>query len=282
MINSEIELIGLIGNPVKHSKSPLMHNSMFDKLNLKYQYLAFNVMQNDLERAINGIKALNMKGANVTIPHKVEAMKFLDEISDEASQIGAVNTIVNHDGKLIGYNTDGEGYLKSLIGETAISLKGKKIMILGAGGAARAIAYTLSQQNIDSIIIINRNIEKAKDLKVIIESNTSTEIAEIADISKYIDNIDIIINTTSIGLYPNVDQTLIAKEWIKASHLVSDIIYNPLVTRLLADANEKGAMIHSGLGMFVYQGAIAFEKWTGIFPDTEFMRKTVIDSFKSN
>ncbi len=282
MINSEIEIIGLIGNPVKHSKSPLMHNTMFDKLDLKYQYLAFNVCRNDLEKAINGIKALNMKGANITIPHKVDVMKFLDEVSDEAGQIGAVNTIVNDDGKLIGYNTDGEGYVRSLIEETAIDLKNKSVMLLGAGGAARAIGYTLSKQNIDSIIVINRSIEKANDLKVLLEKHTSTKIAEIADIRKYINNVDIIINTTSIGLYPSVDLSLIDREWIKPSHLVSDVIYNPLATKLLVDANEKGARIHNGLGMFVYQGAIAFEKWTGIFPDTEFMRKTVIDSFKSN
>lgn len=282
MINSEIELIGLIGNPVKHSKSPLMHNSMFDKLHLKYQYLAFNVCRNDLEKAINGIKALNMKGANITIPHKVDVMKYLDEISDEAIQIGAVNTIVNRDGKLVGYNTDGEGYIRSLVEETNIDLEGKNVMILGAGGAARAIGYTLSKLNIDSIIITNRSIEKAKNLKGILERYISTKTVEIDDINKYIDNVDIIINTTSIGLYPNVDQSLIDKEWIKPNHLVSDIIYNPLVTKLLADASEKGARTHNGLGMFVYQGAIAFEKWTGIFPDIEFMRNTVIDSFRSN
>ncbi len=282
MINSETQLIGLIGNPVEHSKSPIMHNMMFDKLGLNYRYIAFNVQQNDLESAIDGIRALNIRGANVTIPHKVDVIKFLDEISEEAKRIGAVNTIVNQNGKLIGYNTDGEGYVQSLINETGISMKGKRVMLLGAGGAAKAIGYTISKQNLDSIIIINRNIEKAENLKEILDRNVYTKTAKIDNLKEYIDNVDVIINTTSIGLYPNVDQSLINKEWIKSCHLVSDIIYNPLITKLLKEADEKEAKVHTGLGMFVYQGAIAFKKWTGIFPDTIFMRNTVIDSFISN
>ena len=279
MINSETKLIGLIGDPISHSKSPIMHNTMLDKLGLNYRYLAFNVSANRLEQALDGIRALNIKGINVTIPHKVNVMKYLDDISEEAIKIGAVNTIVNQGGKLIGYNTDGEGYVRSLVEETGVSLKDKRIMLLGAGGAAKAIGYTLSMRNLGSIVIINRNLEKATELKAVIGKNVSTDSAGIDEINDYINNVDIIINTTSIGLYPNIEQSLINKELINPSHLVSDIIYNPLITKLLIDADNKGAMVHTGLGMFIYQGAIAFEKWTGVYPDTKFMRDTVIDSY---
>jgi len=279
MINSETKLIGLIGDPISHSKSPIMHNTMLDKLGLNYRYLAFNVSANRLEQALDGIRALNIKGINVTIPHKVNVMKYLDDISEEAIKIGAVNTIVNQGGKLIGYNTDGEGYVRSLVEETGVSLKDKRIMLLGAGGAAKAIGYTLSMLNLGSIVIINRNLEKAAELKAVIGKNVSTDSAGIDEINDYINNVDIIINTTSIGLYPNIEQSLINKELINPSHLVSDIIYNPLITKLLIDADAKGAMVHTGLGMFIYQGAIAFEKWTGVYPDTKFMRDTVIDSY---
>ncbi|MGD9676751.1 MAG: shikimate dehydrogenase [Vulcanibacillus sp.] len=279
MINSETKLIGLIGDPISHSKSPIMHNTMLDKLGLNYRYLAFNVSHRRLEQAIDGIRALNIKGINVTIPHKVNVMKYLDDISEEAKRIGAVNTIVNRDGRLIGYNTDGEGYVRSLVEETGIKLEGKRVMLLGAGGAAKAIAYTLSMRNLDSIVIVNRNLDKAAELKDVIGKNASTVSVGIDEINDYINDAEIIINTTSIGLYPDIEESLIDKELIKPSHLVSDIIYNPLITKLLIDADNKGAMVHTGLGMFIYQGAIAFEKWTGVYPDTKFMRDTVIDSY---
>ncbi|MFV9510976.1 shikimate dehydrogenase [Tepidibacillus sp. LV47] len=279
-MNSQTQLIGLIGHPVSHSKSPEMHNGMFAKLDLNYVYLAFDVPPSHLKEAIEGMKALKIKGFNVTIPHKVEVMKYLDQVSEEAKQIGAVNTIVNDEGRLIGYNTDGIGYLRSLIEETGVQLKGKRVLILGAGGAARAIGYTIANSPIGQLTIINRDQNKAHILRKSLEQYTKTDVLSIEQMEKGVKEADIIVNTTSIGMAPNIDQSLIKKEWIQPNHLVSDIIYNPLETKLIQEARSQGAQVHSGLGMFIYQGVIAFEKWTGITPDPSYMRLKVIESIK--
>lgn len=282
MINNDIKIIGLIGNPVKHSKSPQMHNALFAKLNLKYEYLAFNVAAGELERAVAGLKALNFAGANVTVPHKVAIIPYLDAISPEVVAIGAVNTVVNKDGRLVGYNTDGAGYLQSLLTETGISLADKRVLILGAGGATRAIAYTLAQEPLAELTILNRNPDKAAAIANNLSVNFPTKIAIIDKINNFVAEADIIINTTTVGMSPHFNQTLVPQELIHARQLVSDIVYNPLETRLLREAAEQGAKTHSGLGMFINQGAIAFEKWTGITPDTDFMRETVLAALAEN
>ncbi len=276
MISNDRHLIGLLGTPVKHSKSPIMHNSLFEKYGLKYEYIAFNVAEGDLASAVEGLRALNFAGANVTVPHKVAIIPYLDAISPKAAKIGAVNTIVNKDGRLIGYNTDGDGYLTSLLEETNYKLADKRVLLLGAGGAARAIACAISEQKIASLTILNRDIKKAERLQSKIACNISAEIAIIDKIQEYIGAVDLIINTTTVGMSPGIDKSLVPQQLIRSDQMVSDIIYNPLVTRLLQDANEQGATTHSGLGMFVYQAALAFQKWTGIYPDTDFMRETVL------
>lgn len=276
MISNDRQLIGLLGSPVKHSKSPLMHNTLFEKYGLKYEYIAFNVAEGDLESATNGLRALNFVGANVTVPHKVAIIPYLDAISPEAAKIGAVNTLVNKNGRLIGYNTDGVGYLRSLAEETNVDLADKNVLLLGTGGAARAIACALSDQNIKSLTILSRDTKKAEKLLNRIGCKIPAEIAIIDEIHKYIGGADLIINATTVGMSPGVDKTLVPKELICSNQLISDIVYNPLVTRLLREANEQGATTHSGLGMFVYQGALAFEKWTGILPDINFMKETVL------
>lgn len=280
MINSKTKLIGLLGHPVAHSKSPIMHNSMFQALKLNYAYLAFDVEPKQLEEAVTAVKALHIRGLNVTIPHKVEIMPFLDEISEEARIIGAVNTVVNENGKLLGYNTDGEGYVRSLLEETGTTLIGKKVLVLGAGGAARAINYSLSKQPIRQLVIVNRDKEKADQMKNELKKQVEVGVAGYEELEEEIRKTDVIINTTSIGMFPHSHQSLIEKEWIEPRHLVSDIIYNPLATQLLQDAKEQGAVVHSGLGMFVYQGVLAFEKWTGITPDPNVMRESVLESFR--
>ena len=276
MISNDRQLIGLLGTPVKHSKSPLMHNALFEKYGLKYEYIVFNVAEKDLAGAVKGLRALNFAGANVTVPHKVSILPYLDAISPEAAKIGAVNTLVNKGGRLIGYNTDGIGYLRSLLEETNYNLSGKNVLLLGAGGAARAIACTLAEQEISILKILNRDIEKAEQLQRKICYNISAKIATIDKIQEYIGEVDIIINTTTVGMNSGSTKSPVPQQLIRSNQLVSDIIYNPLVTRFLREAEEQGATTHSGLGMFVYQGALAFKKWTGIFPDTAFMREIVL------
>ncbi|WP_339063808.1 shikimate dehydrogenase [Tepidibacillus marianensis] len=209
--DSQTKLIGLIGHPVSHSRSPQMHNAMFKLMGLNYSYLAFDVVSEQVQQAIEAMRALKIRGLNVTIPHKVEVMKYLDQISEEAEQIGAVNTIVNQDGKLIGYNTDGEGYLRSLIEETGINLSGKRILLLGAGGAARAIGYTLSNQRIGQLHLVNRNENKAHTLKQDLEHYAEVKVFSIEQLEQAVKESDVLINTTSIGMSPNVDQSLIKK-----------------------------------------------------------------------
>jgi len=278
MIDNQTQLLGLIGHPIIQSKSTIMHNKALDDLCLNYRYFAFDVDSSNLEKAIAGIRALNFKGANITIPHKTNVMRYLDEISDEALAIGAVNTIINQNGRLIGYNTDGVGYLRSLLEETGVAFVDKRVLILGTGGAARAISYTIAANEVEEVIIAGRTIQKSSEL---IDSLAIKQVAKAIaydQLEDYLKDVDIIINTTSVGMYPNDNQSLINPEWIESKHLVSDIIYNPLETKLLKDARAKGAKIHSGLGMFIYQGAIAFEKWTESLPDIEVMRKTVIEA----
>lgn len=268
------KLFGVIGDPIAHSMSPLMHNDLFQRYNIDAHYFPFHVKKEDLSQAINGLKVLGISGFNVTVPHKVAIIPLLNEIDPLAKAIGAVNTVVNVDGKLIGYNTDGSGYVKALT-EQVSSLKDKNVLMIGAGGAARGLFFSLSKEGVKKLDIVNRTIEKAQELILDcpypIEANALSKQEAESALGEY----DIIIQTTSIGMAPNVEEIPICLEKLKEDAFVSDIIYNPLETSLLKEAKQRGAMIQNGLDMFVFQGALAFELWTGIFPDTERMRNIV-------
>lgn len=271
------KLFGLIGHPVSHSMSPSMHNDAFRNLDVDHHYQAFDVKGEDLEAAISGIRALGIKGFNVTIPHKVNVMKFLDEVDEEAKLIGAVNTVVNKDGKLIGYNTDGEGYLQSLLKVTGQELQQMKTLIIGAGGAARAVFTVLSRYGVSELDIANRTNEKAAILAS--ECNcgqADVEVLSIEEAGERLNEYDLIINTTSVGMSPHTDHLPIHLKNLKKATVVSDLIYNPLKTKLLLEAEGKGATILNGVGMFVEQGALAFEKWTGVAPDRHNMENIVL------
>ncbi|MGM9987673.1 MAG: shikimate dehydrogenase [Bacillaceae bacterium] len=267
------EIYGVIGNPIGHSMSPAMHNSAFQALKMDGYYQAFHVKEENLGATMEAMKLLQIKGFNVTTPHKVAVMAYLDTIDEVAEKIGAVNTVVHENGKLIGYNTDGYGYIRSLEEEMGITVKGKNVLLIGAGGACRALYYSFLEKGVCQIDIANRTLSKAREI-VGKESRSSVyQIDAISDFCMY----DIIINTTIVGMYPHIDNTPISISRVKEGAIVSDIIYNPLKTRFLKEAETVGARIHNGLGMFVYQGALAFEKWTGIFPPVEVMKKIVTD-----
>ncbi|MEB1808146.1 MAG: shikimate dehydrogenase [Bacillaceae bacterium] len=271
------KLFGLIGHPVSHSMSPSMHNDAFRNLNVNHHYHAFDVKEEDLEAAISGIRALGIKGFNVTIPHKVNVMKFLDEVDDEAKLIGAVNTVVNEDGRLIGYNTDGEGYLQSLLKVTGPNLQQMRTMIIGAGGAARAVFTVLSRYGVSDLHIANRTTEKAAALAS--ECNcgqANVEVLSIEEAGERLAEYQLIINTTSVGMSPHTDDMPIDLKNLSEASVVSDLIYNPLQTKFLREAEGKGATIINGVGMFVEQGALAFEKWTGTAPDRQKMENVVL------
>jgi shikimate dehydrogenase len=277
MITSKTQLVGLFGHPVSHSQSPLMHNAAFMETGLPFAYAAFDVAPHNLEEAVAGIRALGLKGVNVTIPHKVAIMPMLDEIDPLAKKIGAVNTVVNVDGRLIGYNTDGMGYVRSLVEETGIVLDKQIVTMLGAGGAARAVAFTLAEKGVKEIRIINRSRERAALLAEHVGTIVPTKVVEQAEGKDVIADSSLLINTTSIGMHPNVSEMPVPTEWLHKHLTVSDLIYNPLETRLLKEARAIGAQVHSGVGMFVNQGALAFELWTGQNAPGEIMRKVVLE-----
>ncbi len=279
-ISSRTKLCGVIGDPIEHSLSPLMQNVAFRELDLDYAYLAFQVPKEFLKSAILGITGLGMVGVNVTIPHKLDVMKYLDRIDEDALLIGAVNTIVNRNGELIGYNTDGIGAVEALE-RNGVQVKGKKIAILGAGGASRAVAFKLAE-SARSITILNRTKSRAVALvKTLGEKrNVNVKADKLNDdaLEITLGEIDILVNATSIGMWPNTSVSPVKKSLLPRSLTVFDIVYNPIQTQLLCDASEKDCKVVEGVDMLVYQGAAAFELWTGARAPVEAMRRAVMDN----
>ncbi|MGG3841877.1 shikimate dehydrogenase [Anoxybacillus kestanbolensis] len=267
-----MKLFGLIGCPVHHSLSPLMHNDAFQTLHIDAHYHAFHVEPHMLKEAVQGLKALQCAGFNVTIPHKTAVMEYMDELDETAKQMGAVNTVVNERGKWVGYNTDGEGFVRALCEQMNVQLCGARILLVGAGGAARGIYFALLQHHVSAVDVCNRTTGKAE---AFIKKEKS-DVYSLEEGEERLAEYDIVINTTSVGMYPHVEAMPISLRNLKKDTIVSDIIYNPLMTKWLQEAKEKGARVQNGVGMFVYQGALAFEKWTGIFPNTKRMEQLVI------
>jgi shikimate dehydrogenase len=277
-INTSTTLYGVFGNPISHSKSPLMLNCAFKANGINAAYAAFKIEQGTLKEAIQGVRAMNFRGVNVTIPFKVEVMSYLDEIDEGARVIGAVNTIVNDNGKLIGYNTDGIGYVRSLNEETGISLKGKRVLLLGAGGAGRGIAYALAKAGAALVWVSNRTESKADELVSYISLLTEAKSIAPEAIAGIIDKVDLVVNNTSLGMHPNINEIPLDPSLLHDKLVVSDIIYTPMETLFLKEAKARGAITHGGLGMFIYQGAYAFEYWTGQQAPIQAMREIVLKS----
>ena len=265
MINSNTEIYAVLGDPISHSLSPVMHNSAFSHVNYNGVYLAFRAK--DIGKAISGIRALGIKGAGITIPHKVEVMEFLDQVADTAGKIGAVNTIINRHGKITGYNFDSIGAVKAVKEKTGI--KDKTVAILGAGGAARAVGYGIIAEG-GRLIILNRTKDKGEKLA----ADLGSDFCPLEDFKKV--KCDILINTTSLGMTPNLDQMPVEKKHLNKGMIVMDIIYNPLKTRLLSVAEDMGCTTIDGVSMFVFQGARQFELWTGKKAPVDLMKKTVL------
>lgn len=262
-IKGSTNVVGLIGHPVEHSFSPPMHNAAFKALKMDYAYTAFDVDPNDLGKAIEGAQALNIKGFNVTIPHKIEVMKYLAEIDEVAGLIGAVNTIDFKN--LKGYNTDGIGAIKAI--EEVTSVKNKNVVVAGAGGASRAISFYLAKYAVDNLVILNRNVEKADLLASDISDSDlidSVKSDSISKINDYVDDADILINTTPVGMHPNVNVSpIVSNEAMHKDLVVFDAVYNPNETVLIKEALKAGAKPVYGIKMLLYQGAESFEIWTG-------------------
>ena len=267
MIDADTSLFGLIGNPVAHSLSPVMHNQAFAAAGYNGVYLAFRVT--DPDTAIKGIAALNFKGVSVTLPHKVAVMEYLDAVDETAARIGAVNTIVNNQGRLIGYNTDGAGALQAL--RTWTSIDGKSVALIGAGGAARAIGFGLVSAG-GCVTILNRSRASGERLAADLQ-------AEFLPLGEWASNrCEILINTTPVGMHPETDATPIPKEDLSKDMVVMDIVYNPLDTRFLKEAAARGCRTINGVAMFVFQGAYQFELLTGQKAPVDVMQDAVMKS----
>lgn len=278
-ITAKTNILAVIGDPIEHSMSPTMHNAAIQDLNLDYVYVAYNIAPENLGKAVEGFRALNIKGINVTIPHKVEIMQYLDEIDPTAQEIGAINTIKNEDGYLKARNTDGEGGKRSLI-ENGCELSGQRVLFIGAGGVARALSYFLADE-VERIRFLDINPAYSKKLAKEINEKTGiiTEGEEISN-RLYIDwsiKSDILINATPKGMHPRISETPILKEFLHSGLFVFDAVYNPLKTKLLKDAEEVGCKTLGGLDMLVNQGILAFEWWTGKTPKKELMMNKIID-----
>jgi len=284
-IKGTTKITGIFGYPVKHSLSPVFQNSAFEYLGLDYIYIPFEIKPKDLKFATKSIKIFSIVGVNVTIPHKKEIIKYIDELDATSEILGVVNTIHNIDGKLKGYTTDGDGFIKSLKEEGNFNPKNKNIFILGAGGSSYAICGALIKEKVNYIFISNRTYENALKLKKHLNKKLNFKNVEIIPFEKRNEkniwkNIDIIINTTSVGMKEN-DPLLIEKSNIEKVKFVYDIVYNRK-TELLKVAEELKIPNLDGLSMLIYQGAISFEIWTGKKAPIEIMKKSLYEKIKSN
>ncbi len=267
-VTSATKIVGIFGHPIKHSLSPRMHNAAFRELELDMIYLPIDVTAGALKKAMVAIKVLNLVGVNLTRPHKIAALDHLDDVSDEAQRIGAVNTVVNAHGTLVGHNTDGAGFLQSLKKDCGFDPQGKNIVVFGAGGAGRAICWALSQAAPDGLTVVNRTFRKAETLAKLVGGCAFTW--DDPKLHQEIAEAHLLVNATSVALPWNTDA-------IREGVLVYDIAYSHQTSAFTQGLKEKGARTGDGLSMLLYQGALAFELWTGKKAPLDVMRKAIRD-----
>ena len=281
-ITGQTKIVGIIGDPIKHSRSPQIHNAAIAALGLDYVYVPFHVEPDNLGTAIEGFKAANVVGINVTIPHKQNVISYLDEISREATLIGAVNTLIFKDGAINGENTDAPGFLQAMQEDGLDVPQGGAAVVIGAGGSARAVVVALALAGVQTICITNRTVSRAVALATDLSEKTDASIYGIGlddpKLSNAVGTSQLIVNTASTSMDES-HPLLIDPEWLEPQSIVYDIVYTPPETRLLQAAAEKGCHTIGGLGMLVHQGAIAFERWTGVNPPVEAMRRALQGAF---
>ena len=264
MISGTTAIYGIFGHPVEHTFSPGMHNAAFTAIGLDGCYVPFAVRPEDLASAVAAIVPLGLRGMNITVPHKEKVIPFLDALTDDARLIGAVNTIEVRDGRLIGHNTDGRGFLRSLREETGLRPKGKTFLMVGSGGAARAVCFNLALAGAGTLLLHDIDTAKAKKLGRAVQAATMTRVTvlDAAGLRKQAPDADCLINATPLGLKKD-DPLPLSRDLMGKGQLVCDLVYNPPDTRLLRTARSRGAGTLRGIGMLLYQGVIAFEIWTG-------------------
>jgi shikimate dehydrogenase len=283
-IGCSTQFCAVIGNPVGHSLSPAIHNAAYAALGLDFVYVACPVT--DVKNALAGMRALgNFRGMSITIPHKIEAMKHVDEIDAVDRSIGAINTVVHEGDRLIGLGTDGPGAYQAIT-DTGFELDGKHVLILGAGGAARGIAFTLVRRaKLGSLTLLDIHAGLlqglAADLQADIRIALQAELLTPASLEKAMSGADIVIHCTSVGMHPHTERSLIPVGMFRPGQVIFDIVYTPLSTRLLADAHSRGLRVISGVDMFIHQAALQFERFTGTGAPVEVMRRVVMEHLTS-
>ncbi len=276
-------VLGVFGHPISHSLSPVMQNAAIRAMNIDYVYVPFHVMPEDLAKAVEGIKALQLAGVNVTIPHKERIIEYLDEVSDYSREIGSVNTVINLNGVLRGDTTDGPGFIRSA--ETAWGdLNGCRTVILGAGGSAKAIAFALARIGC-KIVVANRTYRRAVELVESLKATFANGDFESIELKKELlasrlENADLLVNTTSVGMFPDVYGIPLSPDLLHSKLMVYDLVYNPMKTRLVDEAQRRGARAMTGLGMLVHQGALSLRMWTGLEPPIDVMERAVLEHFE--
>jgi len=282
-ISTSTKFCAVIGNPIEHSLSPAIHNAAFADLGLDFVYLAFHV--EDVKSVLTGMRALkNFCGMSITIPHKIEIMKYIDDVDEVDQSIGSINTVINKDGRLLGLGTDGPGALKAIF-DAGVDINKKNILILGAGGAARAISFNLARNaNLGELAIMDINeimLEKlSRDLRVDTDTNIKHGLLTQSSLEAFMDKADIIIHCTPTGMHPNKNSSLIPPELFRSDQVVFDIVYTPLETKLISDAKSCGLKTISGVNMFINQAALQFEQFTGVSAPVDVMRRVVMEHLR--
>ena len=283
-IGTNTQLCAIIGNPVSHSLSPAIHNAAFEALDLDFVYVAFRVA--DVKNALAGMRALeNFRGMSVTIPHKIEIMDLVDKISDLDRHIGSINTVISEKGQLTGLGTDGPGAFKAIT-DAGVELEGQKVLMLGSGGAARAIAFTLAQNaGLERLTLLDIDTVMLRQLSVDLEGGTGTpiesDILSADSLSRHMKGADLIIHCTPVGMHPKEGVSLIPDKLFRPEQVVFDAVYTPLKTRLIADAASRGLKTISGVEMFINQAVLQFERFTGVDAPETVMRGVVMEHLES-
>jgi shikimate dehydrogenase len=283
-ISGKTQVCGVIGDPIEHTLSPTIHNAAFNHLKLDFVFLAFNVKAAELENAMRGMQGLGIHGLNVTMPHKNTVIAYLDAVDSTVKFLGSANTILNKDGKLYGFNTDGTGALQALRENGVEKLSEQKVLLLGAGGAAKAIAFSLAKE-VGELVVLNRAAEKAKRLSEALGRTLNKKVVGGAlspdTIAENLRDSDVLINATSVGMHPEANQSIVPSQLWRSDLTVLDIVYNPVKTKLAKDAKAAGAKVISGVEMLIYQGAASFEIWTGRSAPIEVMRRAALNKLSS-
>jgi len=278
VISGKTDVFAVIGDPIDHTLSPAMHNAAFEHLRLDYVFLAFRVTPDEIEKALQGVRALGIRGLNVTMPHKHAVTEFIDEADAAVKFLRSANTILNQRGRLRGFNTDGVGAIKALK-NGGLDLTGKKALLLGAGGAAKAIAFTLTKE-VDEICILNRDGMKARELANLLEpfgKRVAGDELSPKRIQQELNDSDVLINATSAGMAPNTSESLVKASWLRTDLYVMDLVYNPNETKLIQEARAVGAKVITGVEMLLYQGAASFEIWTQCKAPVDVMRNALLN-----